>query len=119
DTCSNGRGGTTQGGGPDLAGLEAVGPGAELAAVLGRLDPSVIADAYDLVEVAAACERLKAWADAIEVETAAALSGHPICHAEEAVRHGFNPVRAAGQLLAPNWANPRPPPVIGWPPRFS
>jgi hypothetical protein len=98
---SDGYGGTTQGGGPDLAGLEAVGPGAELAAVLGRLDPSVIADAYDLVEVAAACERLKAWADAIEVETAAALSGHPICHAEEAVRHGFNPVRAAGQLLAP------------------
>jgi Domain of unknown function (DUF222) len=88
-------------GSPDLSGLEDMTPGPELAAMLSRLDPGDVSDAYDLVEVAAACERLKAWADAIEIETAAVLAGHPVCHAAEAARHGFGPVRAAGQLLAP------------------
>jgi hypothetical protein len=99
----SGGGEFTPGGGgpPELAGLEAMPPGPELAQVLAGLDPLEIADAHDLVEVVAACGRLKAWADAIEVRTAAALTGHPVCHAPEAVRHGFNPVRAAGQLLAP------------------
>ncbi len=90
-----------RGGGSDCAGLEGMAPGPGLAGVLARLDPAAIPDAYDLVEVAAACERLKAWADAIGIEAAAALSAHPVCHAPEAARHGFNPVRAAGQLLAP------------------
>jgi Domain of unknown function (DUF222) len=84
-----------------LAGLEALPPGVELAGVLSRLDPAAIGDAYDLVEVAAACERLKAWADAIEVKAAAELAAHPTCYNDEAIRHGFHPVRAAGQLLAP------------------
>jgi Domain of unknown function (DUF222) len=88
-------------GGSDCAGLEGMAPGPGLARMLARLDPAAIPDAYDLVEVAAACERLKAWADAIGIEAAAALSTHPVCHAPEAARHGFNPVRAAGQLLAP------------------
>ena len=95
-TPSTGRGGAS-----DCAGLEALAPGVELAAVLGRLDPAGMSDAYDLVEVAAACERMKAWVDSIEVQTAAALSTHPICYAPEAARHGFSPIRAAGQLLAP------------------
>ena len=90
-----------RGGGSDCAGLEGMAPGPRLAGVLARLDPAAIPDAYDVVEVAAACERLKAWADAIGIEAAAALSAHPVCHAPEAARHGFNPVRAAGQLLAP------------------
>jgi Domain of unknown function (DUF222) len=84
-----------------LAGLEALPPGVELAGVLSRLDPAAIGDAYDLVEVAAACERLKAWADAIEVKAAAELAAHPTCYNDDAIRHGFHPVRAAGQLLAP------------------
>jgi Domain of unknown function (DUF222) len=86
---------------PDLTGLEAMAPGPELAALLGRVDVTTVGDAYDLVEIAAACERLKAWTNAIEVEAAAQLSMHPVCHAPEAARHGFNAVRAAGQLLAP------------------
>jgi hypothetical protein len=85
----------------DLAGLEAVPPGPELAALLDRLDPAQVGDAYDLVEVAAACRRLKAWADSVEVAASAALSRHPVCHAPEAARHGFSSTRAAGQLLAP------------------
>ena len=100
---STGGGGhsTPTGGSPDLAGLEALAPGAELAAVLAQLDPGGLGDAYDLVEVAAACERLKAWAEAIGVRTAAALAAHRICYNDDAIRHGFHPVRAAGQLLAP------------------
>jgi Domain of unknown function (DUF222) len=89
------------GGAPALVGLESMPPGPQLAGLLNEMDPTEISDAYDLVEVAAACERLKAWVDAIGIRTAVALAGHPICHAPEAGRHGFGPVRAAGQLLAP------------------
>jgi hypothetical protein len=69
--------------------------------LLDAVDPTRISDPYDLVELVAACRRLKAWADAIEVQSAAALARHPVCHAPEATQHGFGPVRAAGQLLAP------------------
>ncbi|MGH8825006.1 MAG: DUF222 domain-containing protein, partial [Jiangellaceae bacterium] len=86
-------------GGPDLAGLEHLPP-TELMAVLSRVHPDDVADAYDLVELVAACRRLKAWADGVEVETVAALVRHPVCHAPEAARHGFSPLRAAGQLIA-------------------
>ena len=88
-------------GGPDLAGLERMVPGVELAGVLGTVEPSAVTDAYDLVELVAACRRIKAWADGVEVEAAAALARHPVCHAPEAARHGFTAVRAAGQLIAP------------------
>ena len=84
---------------PALDGLERVPP-AELVAVLSTVHPDDVADAYDLVELAAACRRLKAWADGIEVETAAALAAHPVCQSPEAARRGFSPIRAAGQLLA-------------------
>ncbi len=87
-------------GGPDLSGLERIAPGPELAALVAGLDPAQVADAYDLVEVVAACRRVKAWADGVEVETVAALAGHPECNNTEAVRHGFTAVRAAGQLIA-------------------
>jgi hypothetical protein len=86
---------------PDLAGLERMVPGVELAGVLGTVEPSAVTDAYDLVELVAACRRIKAWADGIEVQAAAALARHPVCHAPEAARHGFTAVRAAGQLIAP------------------
>jgi len=75
-------------------------PGAELAGLLERVDPAAVPDAYDLVELVAACRRIKAWADGIEIETAAALASHPVCDNDEAARHGFTPVRAAGQLIA-------------------
>jgi putative component of membrane protein insertase Oxa1/YidC/SpoIIIJ protein YidD len=68
--------------------------------VLSRVHPEDVVDAYDLVEIAAACRRLKAWADGVEVEAAAALARHPVCHAPEAARNGFSSMRAAGQLLA-------------------
>jgi hypothetical protein len=99
----DGGGDPTPGGGGStgLADLEEMPPGAGLAGVLAGLDPAAIGDAYDLVEVAAACERLKGWADAIQIGAAARLADHRVCHAPEAERHGFNPVRAAGQLLAP------------------
>jgi len=84
----------------DLAGLEFMPPGVELAALLGGLDPDGVADAYDLVEIAAACRKVKAWIDAIEIEVGAALARHPVCAAPEAARRGFTPIRAAGQLLA-------------------
>ncbi len=101
DPSAAGGGGVTPAGagGPDLSGLERVPP-AELVAVLSRVHPDDVADAYDLVELAVACRRLKAWADGVEVETAAALARHPVCHDTEASRRGFSPVRAAGQLLA-------------------
>jgi hypothetical protein len=83
-----------------LAGLERVAPGPELAALVHRIDPESVTDGYELVEVVAACRRLKAWADAVEVAAAATLARHPVCHAPEADRRGFTPVRAAGQLLA-------------------
>jgi hypothetical protein len=89
------------GGSVGLAGLEDMAPGVGLAAVLAGLDSAGVGDAYDLVEVAAACQRLKGWAEAIEIQAATALAAHPICHAPEAARNGFNSVRAAGQLLAP------------------
>ena len=85
----------------NLSSLEAKPPGPELAGLLDAVDPTRISDPYDLVELVAACRRLKAWADAIEVQSAAALARHPVCHAPEATQHGFGPVRAAGQLLAP------------------
>ena len=85
---------------PGLAGLEGLAPGPELAAFVHRIDPASVTDGYDLVEIAAACRRLKAWADAVEVAATAALAQNPVCHAPEAARHGFTPVRAAGQLLA-------------------
>jgi hypothetical protein len=88
-------------GGPDLDGLERMAPGAELATLLATVDPSAVADAYDLVELVAACRRLKAWADAAEVEAAATLARHPVCHDADAARNGFTAVRAAGQLIAP------------------
>jgi len=88
-------------GGPDLAGLERMVPGADLAGVLETVDASAVADAYDLVELVAACRRIKAWADAVEIEAAATLARHPVCHSAEAARHGFSAVRAAGQLIAP------------------
>ncbi len=87
-------------GGPDLSGLQRRAPGSGLAAVLEAVDPSAVQDAYELVELVAACRRIKALADSIEVETAATLARHPVCHAPEAARHGFIPVRAAGQLIA-------------------
>jgi putative component of membrane protein insertase Oxa1/YidC/SpoIIIJ protein YidD len=83
-----------------LAGLERVAPGPELAALVHRVDLGSVTDGFDLVEVVAACRRLKAWADAVEVAAAATLARHPVCHAPEADRRGFTPVRAAGQLLA-------------------
>ncbi|MGH8775845.1 MAG: DUF222 domain-containing protein [Jiangellaceae bacterium] len=85
---------------PDLAGLERILPGPGLAALLDTVDPGQLVDAYDLVEVAAACRRLRSWADAIEVEAAGWLSRHPVCHHPEAARNGFSATRAAGQLLA-------------------
>jgi Domain of unknown function (DUF222) len=98
-----GEGGPTPvgGGSPGLAGLESMVPGPGLAGVLAGLDPAEIADAYDVVEIAAGCERLKAWADAIEINAAAGLAAHPVCFNDEAARRGFTAVRAAGQLLAP------------------
>ena len=83
-----------------LAGLERVAPGPELAVLVHRVDLGSITDGFELVEVVAACRRLKAWADAVEVAAAATLARHPVCHAPEADRRGFTPVRAAGQLLA-------------------
>jgi hypothetical protein len=71
-----------------------------LAALVHRIDLGSVADGFDLVEIVAACRRLKAWADGVEVAAAATLARHPVCHAPEADRHGFTPVRAAGQLLA-------------------
>ncbi len=50
-----------------------------LAGLLERVDPAAVSDADDLVELVAACRRIKAWADGIEVETAAALASHPVC----------------------------------------
>jgi hypothetical protein len=50
-----------------LAGLERVAPGPELAVLVHRIDLGSVTDGYELVEVVAACRRLKAWADAIEV----------------------------------------------------
>jgi hypothetical protein len=98
---SGGNGGTPRAGDASrLAGLERIAPGPELAALVHRIDPESVTDGYDLVEIAAACRRLKAWADAIEVAAAARLARHQVCHAPEAARHGFTPVRAAGQLLA-------------------
>ncbi|MGH8825000.1 MAG: DUF222 domain-containing protein [Jiangellaceae bacterium] len=85
---------------PSLAGLERMAPGAELAGLLEMVHPGEVTDAYDLVELVAACRRLKAWADGIEVETAAALARHPVCDNADAARHGFSPLRAAGQLIA-------------------
>jgi hypothetical protein len=84
----------------DLAGLEGLAPGPELAALVERIDPGSVTDGYDLVEIVAACRRLKAWADAVEVAAAATLARHPVCHAPEADRRGLTAVRAAGQLLA-------------------
>jgi hypothetical protein len=43
-------------------------PGVELAGVLETVEPSAVTDAYDLVELVAACRRIKAWADAVEIE---------------------------------------------------
>ena len=94
-----------------LAGLEGLAPGPELAAFVHRIDPASVTDGYDLVEIAAACRRLKAWADAVEVAAAAALTRNPVCHAPEAAWRGFTPVRAAGQLLAARLGMPRPRPV--------
>ncbi|MGH8823497.1 MAG: DUF222 domain-containing protein, partial [Jiangellaceae bacterium] len=100
DAGGNGSGPRPAATTPSLAGLERVPP-TELTAVLARVHPDDVADAYDLVELAAACRRLKAWADGVEVETVVALVRHPVCHTPEGIRHGFSPVRAAGQLLAP------------------
>ena len=83
----------------DLAGLEHLPP-TQLMSVLSQVHPDDVVDAYDLVEIAAACRRLKAWADGVEAETAAALARHPVCHAPEAARNGFSSIRAAGQMLA-------------------
>ena len=96
-----------------LAGLERVAPGPELAALVHRVDLGSITDGYELVEVVAACRRLKAWADAVEVAAAAGLARHPVCHAAEADRRGFTPVRAAGQLLAARLGLARPRPATG------
>ncbi len=71
--AGSGRRGDTAGG-PDLGGLERMPPGPELAGLLERVDPAAVSDAYDLVELVAACRRIKAWADGIEIETAAALA---------------------------------------------
>jgi Domain of unknown function (DUF222) len=98
DPNADGRESTT--GPPDLSGLEHVPPGPELVSVLARVHPDDVADAYDLVELAAACRRLKAWADGIELESAAALARHPMCNDSTAARYGFSATRAAGQLLA-------------------
>jgi hypothetical protein len=64
-----------------LAGLEGLAPGPELAVLVHRVDLGSVADGFDLVEVVAACRRLKAWADAVEVAAAATLARHPVCHA--------------------------------------
>jgi hypothetical protein len=74
---SGGNGGTPRAGDASrLAGLERIAPGPELAALVHRIDPESVTDGYDLVEIAAACRRLKAWADAIEVAAAARLARH-------------------------------------------
>ena len=101
ESTGSGAGGGGAAGGPNLAGLEGVVGGVALAAALAAVHPEDVVDGYDLVEIAAACRRLKAWADGIEVETVAALARHPVSHAPEAARRGFGPIRAAGQLLAP------------------
>src|SRR5918995_949272 len=74
--------------------------GPELVSVLARVHPDDVTDAYDLLEFAAACRRLKAWADGIELESAAALARHPMCNDSAAAHYGFSATRAAGQLLA-------------------
>jgi hypothetical protein len=84
----------------DLAGLERIQPGTHLASVLDRVEAGEVCEAYDLVELVAACRRLKAWADSIEVEAAVALARHPVCHSSEAARNGFSATRAAGQMVA-------------------
>jgi hypothetical protein len=47
-------------GGPDLGDLERMAPGAELAGLLETVDAAAVSDAYDLVELVAACRRVKA-----------------------------------------------------------
>jgi len=86
--------------GPDLGDLERMAPGAELAALLETVEAAAVSDAYELVELIAACRRIKAWADSVEIEAAATLARHPVCDNVDAARHGFTAVRAAGQLIA-------------------
>jgi hypothetical protein len=96
----------------DLVGLEHLPP-TQLMAMLSRVHPDDVVDAYDLVEIAAACRRLKAWADGVEVEAAAALARHPVCHAPEAARtlgYGCSVLEAdadASLVLVPDWHGQR------------
>ncbi|MGH8839935.1 MAG: hypothetical protein ACRDVO_11895 [Jiangellaceae bacterium] len=60
---------------------------------MASVHPDDVADACDLVELAVAC-RLKAWADGIELESAAALARHPVCNDSVAARNEFSATRA-------------------------
>jgi hypothetical protein len=76
----------------NLSSLEAMPPGPELAGLLDAVDPTRISDPYDLVELVAACRRLKAWADAIEVQSAAAVARHPVATPRR--RHSMGSARS-------------------------
>ncbi|SDU77460.1 HNH endonuclease signature motif containing protein [Jiangella alkaliphila] len=73
------------------AGIERIPAGPRLAAVLARFDPST-ADAYDLVEAAAAWARLAAWVAAGDARSLAELASRAVMRPAETGHRSLNPV---------------------------
>ncbi len=68
----------------DLLGIAKVAPGAELAARLAAIDPAELNDDYDVLEVVAACDRLKSWADALQLAAVAEFARRPMSFEQNA-----------------------------------
>ncbi len=68
----------------DLLGIAKVAPGAELAARLAAIDPAELNDDYDVLEIVAACDRLKSWADALQLAAVAEFARRPMSFEQNA-----------------------------------
>ncbi|HKA69486.1 MAG TPA: DUF222 domain-containing protein [Actinomycetes bacterium] len=62
---------------PDLFPLASLPPGAALACALETIDPAGVSD-FALVDVIAGCERLSAWASAVQAAAIAELAGRAV-----------------------------------------
>jgi hypothetical protein len=62
----------------DLLDLASIAPGAELAARLAAINPADLDDDYDALELVAAWDRLKSWADAGQLAAVAEFARRPL-----------------------------------------
>jgi hypothetical protein len=68
----------------DLLDIAKIAPGADLAARLAAINPAELSDDYDVLEVVAACDRLKSWADALQLAAVAEFSRRPMSFEQNA-----------------------------------